>query len=171
LTKKYVDLFKQGWKPPLGGQYASSNSVSIGFQDKPAEHGLTLLQNDDGVTAPVAGGIQLSGPHSRYIYFAVDDSFKDGGMMDLILEVDFSSHAAGALAVEYDGSDSSAPFNGAYTGSATVKVSADGLRKKEKFRLPRARLQNSQNVGADFRLDITADNLVIHSLNLSRVRR
>lgn len=50
---------------------------------------------------------------SRYLYFAVDDSFKWADTMKLTLEVRYFDAAKGELAAEFDGSDANAPFSGA----------------------------------------------------------
>ena len=86
--------------------------------------------------------------------------------MDLVLVADYFDAAAGTLQVEFDGSDPGAPFQGAYT-LATPPVALTGSQtwKTASFRLPRARLLNRENGGADFRL-----NSSILGLGLNRVQ-
>ncbi|MGB9601616.1 MAG: hypothetical protein ACPMAG_02365, partial [Limisphaerales bacterium] len=89
--------------------------------------------------------------------------------MDLTVEVDYLDDSAGTLAVEYDGSDPSAPFGGAYTRSPqTVKLIGDKMRKKASFPLPAAKLLNGQNGGADLRLVVNAPSFIIYELVLKR---
>ncbi|MCX6902067.1 MAG: DUF5010 domain-containing protein [Verrucomicrobia bacterium] len=176
LTRKYADLFKQGWKPAWPqGSYAGARSVTITLGAQNVEGGLRLIDNQDGHTvAAVAGdrpgrGIKSLPNLGRYIYFAVDDSFKSAEPMNALLQVEYYDAAPGALAVEFDGSDSSAAFNGAYTGCAeTVKLTGSKTWKTAQFTLKEARFINSQNGGADLRLVVTAPEFHTSKVTLQR---
>ena len=65
--------------------------------------------------ARAARAIKAGSGNGRYIYFAVDDSFKASDATTFKLEIDYFDAAPGSLAVEFDGSDEGAPFSGAYT--------------------------------------------------------
>jgi len=175
LTRKYADLFKQGWRPPTPkGQYTGAPSVSISLGKENREAGLRQVENDDGqAAAAVVGGQEARGlkpgTPSRYFYFVVDDSFKWAEVMDAVLEVQYYDGAPGTLAAEFDGSDTSAPFNGAYSPSAD-RVTLAGSRtwQTARFQLRGARFLNGQNRGADFRLAVGAPNFYVRQVSLAR---
>ncbi len=174
LTRKYSDLFKSGWKPALAeGKFSQAASVRIALGSKNNEGGLVQIDNSDGATvATNAAGKEartVISPGSRYLYFAVDDSFKAAGTEKLVVEVEFLDAAAGRLALEFDGSDTSAPFNGAYSRSPDlVKLTGAGRWITTQFRLPGAQLANGQNLGADFRLVIEAPGIAFGTVTLRR---
>ena len=164
LTRKYVDLFKQGWKPPRPqGKYANAKSVQVVLGKQNQESGLKQVESGDGATAPATLGgkecraIQPTANQGRYVYFIVDDSFKWTDSMDVTVEVEYFDAAVGTLHLEFDGSDPNAPFNGAYTQSSeTVQLTGSKTWRTAQFRLNQARFLNSQNSSADFRLAVTA---------------
>ena len=176
LTRKYVDLFKRGWVPPWpGGQYAHSNSVAVALGARNEENGLRQVEHEDGqtVAARLAGrearSIQRQPPHGTYVYFVVDDSFKWTNRMDLTLAVDYFDAAAGSFTVEFDGSDPQASFNGAYTsGGRSVAMRGSKTWQTARFPLRDARLLNSQNAGADFRLAVSAPEFSVGRVRLQR---
>jgi len=179
LTRKYSDLFKQGWRPPRPtGKFSGAKSVSIVLGARNLENGLRQIENEDGQTAAkTLGGrdaraIQRSPSRGAYIYFTVDESFKFADAMELELEVEFFDGAPGTLSAEFDGSDPRAPFNGAYTRSAdSVKLTGSQAWKTARVRLPQARLLNSQNRGADLRLVCEAPQLAVRGVTLHRASR
>jgi hypothetical protein len=176
LTRLYADRFKQGWHPQWPkGPYSDASSVSITLGAQNQEQGLRLIDNEDGRTVPVTVGeraaraIQSAPKLGRYVYFAVDDSFKARLGPELRLEVEYYDAAAGTLAVEFDGSDASAPFSGAYSpGVEVVKLTGSKSWKSARFTLRDALLLNSQNRGADFRLALTAPEFCVRKVTLQR---
>jgi hypothetical protein len=176
LTRKYAGLFKRGWKPPRPtGGYIDARSVSVALGAQNQEQGLRPVENEDGATE----GVALSGQEARaikpkpglgrYVYFAVDDSFKWTESMAVTLEVEYFDAAAGTLSVEFDGSDASAPFNGAYTRCPlAVRLEGSKSWKKAQFQLRGARFLNSQNRGADFRLAVNAPEFAARKVTLKR---
>jgi hypothetical protein len=70
--------------------------------------------------------------------------------------------------VEFDGSDASAPFNGAYSRSSSIELAGDREWKVAGFDLEAARFRNAQNGGADFRIVATAPELVVYRVTLKR---
>jgi len=160
LTRKYADLFKQGWKPPRAkGPFTGAKSVSViaghgepntGLHQVNAEDGQTKLQELDGRLAWSAFRFRNNG--SFYIYFRVDDSFKWADAMPATITLDYFDAAPGEVGIEFDGSDASAPFNGAYSPTTKIKLVGDRKWKTATFALKGARLLGSQNGGADFRI-------------------
>ncbi|MCL5097548.1 MAG: DUF5010 domain-containing protein [Candidatus Omnitrophica bacterium] len=176
LTRHYVDLFKQGWRPPLvRGLYTDAPSISVSLGKTNLEQGLRQVDFADGLTAPdTAGGqdcrtIRSTENPGRYIYFVADDSFKKPDPENLVVEIEYFDAATGSLNLEFDGSDPAAPFNGAYTRSAeTVKLEGTRTWRDARFALPKARLLNSQNANADFRLAVQAPEFALKKAVLKR---
>jgi hypothetical protein len=176
LTRKYTDLFKHGWKPAWPkGKYTGAKSVTIALGSQNRSAGLRQVDNDDGLTVPATMDghetrtLQTTPAGGRYIYFIVDDSFKQAPSLNGKLRIDLFDAAPGSLAVEYDGNDVSAPFSGAYTRSPDVAPMTGGKTwHAAEFRLPAARFLNSQNRGADFRLVLSAPGIYVRRVTLTR---
>ena len=174
LTRKYADLFRQGWRPPWPeGPFKSAKSVSIILGPQNKENGLRQIENDDGVTTPAAGSgqpgrtLQLPNRKHGYIYFVVDDSFKANIARSMIVEVEYFDAAPGALGLEFDGSDPTAPFSGAYSRSADAAKLYDTHEwKRVRFTLNNPKFANSQNRDADFRL-LLPNGIIIGSVTLT----
>jgi hypothetical protein len=176
LTRKYADLFKQGWRPPpVKGLHGEAKSVGITLGAENRESGLKQIEHEDGETAQATFGgraaraVKPTPGKGRYIYFAADDSFKTGEATAFKLKVDYFDAAVGRLSVEFDGSDESAPFSGAYT-RAPESARLDGSKqwRTARFTLKQARFDNSQNRGADFRLVVEAPEFAVGQVKLSR---
>jgi len=175
LTRKYSDRFKQGWKPErVKGRFADAKLVSLAAAEAGANAGLQLVNAEDGQTkvrdvngrkawfaTPFRGG-------GSYVYFRADDSFKWADTMQAQVAVDYFDAVPGQLGIEFDGSDTSAPFNGAYSRSAKIKLAGDQKWKTATFDLKDARLLGSQNGGADFRIVAEAREVAIGKVALQR---
>ncbi len=176
LTRKYSDLFKKGWRPPWPkGPYSEAKSVSIMLAATNRDNGLKQIENEDGLTTPImlgdrsARASQPAAGKGRYIYVAVDDSFKASDTTTFKLDVQYFDAAPGTLSVEFDGSDEHAPFNGAYTRApGSVRLEGTKCWHNASFTLRRAKFGNGQNRGADFRLVIEAPEFAVESIKLSR---
>jgi hypothetical protein len=174
LTRAYVDLYKKGVVPPaVPGPYSGAKALEITLGATNIEKGLRLVEVDDGRTSPAdeGGRRPVKGANGgRYLYFAADDSFKDKGLEDLAVEVEFRDVAPGRLSLQYDGRDPSAPFSGAYTPSPDVtRLNGSGLWRTATFRLNnRPRLVGCQNGAADFRLAVEAPDVVVRRVALIR---
>jgi hypothetical protein len=176
LTRKYADRFQQGWRPPWpADSFASARSVSVSLGATNQERGLRLVEAEDGQTAATrAGGrdaraIKRFSGMNPYVYFAVDDSFKSQDPMTAVLVVEYFDAAPGTLTVEFDGSDTSAPYRGAYTRCAeAVGLAGSESWKSARFQLKDARFLNSQNGGADFRLAVAAPEFSVRQVTLEK---
>jgi hypothetical protein len=176
LTRKYADLFKQGWRPPRpAGLYSDRKSVDITLETTNREAGLRQVENDDGMTLPTtfanrtARAIHPAPGKGRYVYFGVDESFKAGDAADFALVVEYFDATAGKLSVEFDGSDETAPFNGAYTRAPeTVTLAGTKSWRSALFTLKGAKFNNGQNRGADFRLVVEAPEFGLGRVTLKR---
>jgi hypothetical protein len=174
LTRKYAALYKQGWRPPRPkGVYNGAKSVGITLSATNREAGLRQIENDDGVTESATLGGRAArktvSSKGRYIYFAVDDSFKGGDATSFTLNVQYFDAASGRLSLDFDGSDENAPFSGAYTRAPeTVVLNGSKEWRTSTFTLKGARFNNSENRGADFRLVIEAPEFAAGEVRLSR---
>jgi hypothetical protein len=174
LTRKYADLFKQGWKPTWPkGAYTGARVVTVTLGEQNQEQGLHLVESEDGRTAPTTvGGSQCraikAAPNlGHYVYFAVDDSFKTAELRSFKAEIEYFDAAVGTLAVEFDGSDPNAPFGGAYSPAPeVVKLEGAKVWKTATFTLKEARFLNSQNSNADLRLAITAPEFQVRKVTI-----
>jgi hypothetical protein len=172
LTRKYADLFKQGWAPPRPkGPFTGAKAVSAAPGGKNKDGGLRLVPWGDGLQAtenqeswagkPFAGS-------SVYVYFKVDDSFKWANSMNATLGVEYQDAAPGLLGVEFDGEDLAAPQGGAYSGTKKLVLKGDRQWKTAAFRLRRACFTGAQNGGADFRLVAEAPEFAVRKVTLRR---
>ncbi len=176
LNRKYADLFKAGVRPPpIRGPYSDVKFVSAMLQATNLEIGLDQFDFADGATAAtnVAGSdCRAAAPNpsgGRYIYFRIDDSFKWAFSMQLEVDVDYFDSSGGSFAVDFDGSDTNAPLNGAYTRSATIiSLTGSQLWRTARFNLSGAHFMNSQNGGADFRLAVSADPFFVRRVKVIR---
>jgi hypothetical protein len=106
----------------------------------------------------------------QYVYCRLDDSYKWADLMLVDVEVVYFDEGAGSFRIEYDGSDTNAPFNGAYTASKTAAtLTNSGQWKTAKFRLSDSRFLNSQNGGADFRIAVQASGLRVQKITMTRL--
>ncbi|HNQ88112.1 MAG TPA: DUF5010 domain-containing protein [Verrucomicrobiota bacterium] len=177
LNRKYVDLFRRGIRPPRPqGPYTDVRSVSVRLQSTNVASGLEQIEHADGVTAPAEVGgsgcrTAVSTEHGgRYIYFRIDDSFKWADPMRVDVEVEYWDAASGSFRIEFDGSDTNAPFQGAYTATAqSVRLGGTPAWKTASFRLTGAHFGNAQNGGADFRLVVNADPFCVRQVRVIRL--
>ncbi|PYK98904.1 MAG: hypothetical protein DME19_10780, partial [Verrucomicrobia bacterium] len=139
------------------------------------EEGLDQFEFADGATVAtlVAGSdCRVAAPNptgGRYIYFRIDDSFKWSLSMKLEVDVEYFDSAAGTFAIDFDGSDTNAPFNGAYTRSpTTLSLTGSQTWRTARFNLSGARFMNSENGGADFRLAVSADAFCVRRVKVIR---
>jgi hypothetical protein len=176
LNRKYVELFRLGVRPPRPrGPYSDFRSVSAMLQSTNLETGLDQLDQADGVTAPAEiGGSSCrtavpTAHGGRYVYFRIDDSFKWADTMLVDVEIEYWDSAGGSFRIEFDGSDTNAPFQGAYTATKqSVRLQGSLTWKTATFRLTGAHFNNSQNGGADFRIAVSADAFYVRAVRVIR---
>lgn len=176
LNRKYADMFKRRVRPPMPrGRYTDVKFVSAALRAVNLEEGLDQFEGADGATIStnVAGSdcraIAQTVYSGRYIYFRVDDSFKWAPRMAVDIEVEYFDSAGGSFTIEFDGSDLSAPFQGAYTSSnLTVPLTGSRFWRTAKFKLAGARFLNSQNGGADFRIAVSGHEFYVRRVKVIR---
>ncbi len=175
LCRKYVDLFKSGYQPPrLVGPYTDARLVEIRLGATNELSGLTQFEWADGATrAETLDGtpcrVTAPAEHAgHYMYFKVDDSFKWTDSMEVVVAVENHDDLRGTMLIEFDGSDTTAPFQGAYSPSTPVALNGSGRWRTSWFRLHGARFLNGQNGGADFRINAGAAGVAIRRVQVAR---
>lgn len=161
LNRKYADLFRAGFTPPPEpGSRAGTRLLGIDLGPTNRADGLILVDSADGLTSPthLAGSpcrVAEATPHAaRYFYFQLDDSFKPPGAFEVLAVLEVFDAARGTLRIDFDGSDPSAPFAGAYSPSEAVALNGTGTWRTITLRLRAARFMHRQNAGADFRVSV-----------------
>ncbi len=175
LNRHFADIFHQGIiPPPIQGPFSDFSRVSVQLAATNLSAGLLQVESADGLTtATTAAGqpcrVSVPSQHAgRYFYFRIDDSFKWTGQMRVNVGVDYFDTANGSFTLEFDGSDTNAPPNGAYTPTLQhVPLTGTRQWKHASFTLHEARFLNSQNGAADFRLS-TTDELYLQRVEVRR---
>ncbi|MBI5851207.1 MAG: hypothetical protein HZB39_09280 [Planctomycetes bacterium] len=111
--------------------------------------GLRPIAWEDGPVKIDSDAAHADCPAGRpcsYVYFQVADAWRFDTDADLELVLEGAGLAS--ITVHFDSHERSAPLAGAYADALGIERSAD----RAVFRLPRARLSNRQNGGADLRL-------------------
>ncbi len=177
LNRKYVRLFKEGIIPPFPrGRWSDVSTIWVQLGPTNIQHGIQQVESADGVTAPTEKGGRLcrmavpTVHPARYMYFRIDDSFKWASQMDVEVKVEYFDEKEGAFTLEYDGSDPNAPFDGAYTRAGkTIHYSGSMTWKTAVFRLSKARFENRENAGADFRIAVLHGPLYVSRVEVRRL--
>jgi hypothetical protein len=174
LNRQYADLFKERFvPPPVDGPYAESTKVDLDFAHPKIPEAIQWLDWSDGPSELVWNDdeacrrFKSDSDDVSYLYFRVHDSFRWAETLNLKLRVTAEVDRNAALDVQFDGSDAMAPFMGAYTSAPValkIRVAPDVLTYE--FDLKDARFLNSQNGGADFRLQKLRGSICIRSLEL-----
>ena len=178
LNRHYTDLFKARFvPPPVTGPFSDLLSIGTEFSTNTNTEAIQPVDWPDGPSSST-GTEQTpcrtfdSPPNTvSYLYFRIHDSFRWTGAQDLKLQVIAELSTDASFDVQYDGSDTKAPFMGAYTltqHSRKTPISARAAAYE--FLLPEARFNNAQNGGSDFRLRKLQGNICIHAITLSKVR-
>lgn len=161
LNRHYADLFRSGYiPPPPVGPFTDARLVQIELGPTNQPSGLLQIESADGVTQPATRGgrtCRITRPTEhgpRYVYFKVDESFKWAESMDVLIVLEIFAGARGTLRIEFDGSDPTAPFHGAYSSSGALALNGDQTWRTLALPLSQARFLNSQNAGADLRVSV-----------------
>ncbi len=148
--------------------FSKTNSVTLNMADaerSPWEGGLThafteadgvtIETNVQGVACRALKPVEGEAP-KRYMYFAIDPSFKRQGAVNVRVDVDyfdgFEGHL-GVMGLEFDSSEFGDFPNASYRPQLP-NVPLRGSKKwmKGTFRIRGAGFRNTQNAGSDFRL-------------------
>lgn len=177
LNRHYTDLFKERYiPPPVEGPYSESVKVDLDFTHPKNPEAVQWMDWSDGpseriVQNDIACRTFNSDPEAvSYLYFRVHDSFRWAGKQDLKLRVTAEVGREAEFDIQFDGSDATAPFMGAYTLASVARktrIAANVLTYE--FDLQDARFLNSQNGGADFRIQKLRGDICVRSLELIKV--
>jgi len=176
LTRRYIELFRRGEILPLPlGPYSTSNAVDILMGNTNIERGLVQVNVPDGISrAVMVDGVfchesVTNKTSGRYLYFRIDDSFKSNENITADIEVGFHDAGTGSFGIEFDGSDTNAPFSGAYTAVPVgITLGGSNVWRTASLQLKGARFLNSQNGGADFRLNVQANPFRVRTVRVLR---
>lgn len=108
---------------------------------------------------------------SRYFYLAKDEGFRIQPPTRLQIEVEYLDVGSGVIALDYDSSDVQATAVGAYKRHPNAVHRANtGQWRSGQFQLDDAVFAGRQNAGADFRIYIGGDDLLIRAVTVRRIR-
>lgn len=164
-----------GQNPPRRGPYTGARKVEVDLRSKNVERGLAQIESGDGATRSTnAGGsecrvsVTTQNP-GKYIYFRIDESFKWAELMAVTVEVEYFDVGGDDFRLQFDGSDLSAPFQGAYSFSReTASLFGASVWKVAKFKCTGAKFRDSQNSQSDFRIVVPAAGLFVRSVRVIR---
>lgn len=167
--------------------HSQSNSVSIVMASESPEDGLrhlaaepdgrTALTNLDGVACRHLNRV---GKSSGFFYFTISPSFKRGGLSNAICEVEYLCPTRGNFRLQYDGMefDTHRPYKSVIDEGGTPvrlggnndhsRVPAVNSWETATFRITDALFDNSQNGGADFRLEFLPPDIFVRRVKLTR---
>lgn len=174
LTRTFTDLWHARTVLKPQGPYANKKSIDIvlapdnksrGLSQRDAADGMTKVITVQGKTARITTPTKHRG---RYIYFEVADSFFWAENRPVRMAVTFLDNQKGVIPLEYDSTDPSAHFNGAFKSSARpiLKKGTGGWRTVQ-VPLPDAAFTGRAN-GFDFRLADLDGKLVVHAVAVTK---
>jgi hypothetical protein len=193
ITRKYVDMFKQGEVPPKppGGPLSLVGSVYVeATSDGPRGEGLTLLDVDgDGQWQTVQAGGRSGWKTTtkgagRYLYFSVA---RDFAFFDVAVDLDVTieyldslsdgeaaapASAIAKLQMDYDSYEPGKPDSLAdhYRPKMVASIGSTGQWKTATARLTGVRFADGENEMSDFRLWAGEDrDLIICRVRLTKV--
>ncbi len=159
--------------------YSTAPSISFVAGPKPVEDGLSQFHPKDGSGDTIQKKIaekdcellQPNGYDDGLIYFKIAPSFKKALAMNLNVTVEYYDVERSSFWIEYDGWDEHNDKAGANTPSVERKQLAGNptVWLKAVFSLPKARLRNRLNDGADFCIRADHAHLLIHSVTVERM--
>ncbi len=170
----FYKLLKHKLVTPFKTPYSDSAKVTCSPENS---QGLTLIEAAEGsgsiVTINDYSGWQVSCPPKiSYLYFAVDQGFRQNLGPELAIEIEYYDDIQGELYLEYNSSDETATLSGAYK-LHTQKITLTGTKnwKSERFVLPDSLFSGRQNGLADFRfVNLSSQPFVIKKVTVSKPR-
>jgi len=134
------------------------------------DHGLQARNGGDGqFTIADHAGAKCWEVYQKghYLYFSVGDEFRRMAPVSVDIQVEYLDAGTEGIALDYDSSDSTAPFKGAYKNhSQSIHCLDTEKWRKTRFHLPNARFHGSQNLQADFRFCSGGDHMIIRSVRV-----
>jgi hypothetical protein len=183
VTVTRVTLPEEAW--PM--DYSQSNSASITLGEEKPEDGLrhlseqgdgrTVVTNLDGV---ICRHMQRPGRGNGFLYFTINPSFKRDGLKNVRCEIEYYSPIRGTLRLQYDAvefdthrayksvaaeNDATIRYGG---GVEFTRVAAPQVWQTVTFRLVDGVFANSQNGGADMRLEVSPPDIYVRRVTVTR---
>ena len=171
VTVTRVSLPEDDWT----ADYSRTNAVSIRMEDESPQDGLRhlALEGDGRTTVTNLNGVicrqmKREGRPNGYLYFTINPSFKSAGLTNARCEVEYYSPVRATCRLQYDAveSDTHQPYK--YASSAIIRAVPTNLWKTVTFRLLNGVFMNSQNGGADFRLEAIPPDIYVRRVTLLR---
>ncbi|HEY0549505.1 MAG TPA: hypothetical protein VGF13_07865 [Verrucomicrobiae bacterium] len=183
VTVTRTAFAEEDWKT----DYSKTNSVSIAMANESPEDGLrhlsaepdgrTALTNLDGV---VCRRMTREGRPSGYVYFTISPTFKAAGLSNAVCEVEYLCPRSGYFRLQYDAVEleTHRPYKSVISEDGVpvrlggnnnhTRVPAANSWESATFRITDAVFANSQNGGADFRLEFTPPDVFVRRVTLTR---
>ena len=157
-------------------KYAGRTIASIQLGRENKQNGIRWCEvlKDGRTEATEIGGSECrvarrpKGP--GYIYFTVDSFLKQGKLMDTLVTVDYFDFAPGEFALNYDAVDVDQNKASPYLmASQKEKCTGSQQWRRAYFIARNARFKNSQNGGADFRIELRVPELYVRRVTVQRL--
>jgi hypothetical protein len=155
-------------------QLASAiDTATIQLKAENDEKGVEWLNWEDGRTEAVKGdlapgrrAIPNAPGKGHYVYFNVADTLPTGG--DTYVQVEYYDEQPGSLTLQYDSTDAAAPLEGRYKNAEAVPLTGSKSWQRHTWKLSDARFANRQNGGADFRLAVGPETVIVRRVTVSK---
>ena len=153
------------------------NTINIQLGRNPSANGIQLIEwSKDGATEAANIGrsecrfVQSPPGKRSFMYFAIDASFKRASLMDALVTVEYFDDAPGEFRLNYDGLllPDNKPSQYETAGNKQVCLGTKQWQKAY-FLAHDARFQNSQNGGADFRLEARVPELYVRRVTVEQL--
>ena len=166
--------------------FSQTNTVTLRLGEESPEDGLrhlaeerdgrTTLTNLDGV---VCRHMQRPGRGNGFLYFTLSPSFKAAGLTNARCEVEYFARRFVALRLQYDAVEfeNHRPYKSAtaegvrtvnYDGANFTRLQPSNAWQTATFLLRDGVFMNSQNGGADMRLEVTPPDIFVRRVTITR---
>ena len=173
LLLAWVGFRKTSPDPLPASPDPSPPAISIQLGRELVPKGIQLVEWKDGITeAANIGGSECrfvtSPPRERaFMYFAIDPSFKRNTLMDALVTVEYFDREPGDFRLNYDAVNLPENKSSRYEAAGNKQECLGAQQwKKAYFLAHNARFQNSQNGGADFRLEVRLPQLYVRQVTI-----
>lgn len=174
---------------PFGADFSTSNSVSLILGEEKSLSGLrhlsgeadgrTIITNLDEVLCRYLNRTVERRPWGEF-YFDIAPSFKRDGLFSGRVEIEYLSPHTNSIRLQFDGilNGRNAPYVPVLP-EGTVEMrqlfrnfyslpASNGMWTVATFQITNATFRNSQNGGADFRLEVVPPELYVRRITLTR---
>lgn len=175
--------------PPVAKEFYTSNSVTLLLGQETGEDGIkhhereadgrTTVETLDGV--PCRRLLRAADKRNGFVYFSIHPDFKARELRTAQIEIEYLLPKVTNLKLQYDGvaDDKPKPYKTAlpnkgriisYVGGPSFsRITETGTWQTATFQLTNAVFLNSQNGGADFRLEVSPPDIYLRRVSVTRV--